>query len=330
MLPNLQNRLTFMDSESVDSALGSSSCSEELKVFLQSVIRRTGADQGQMYALDLSVSDSKMDAESLAKQSDRCFWFSGVQEPSKHPRAINIADLRRECLLTKARRCVIPLEKDHEPCGEIVLLFSGNVAGDPGSATLSQIAQEAVRLLDRISVREFAWKTLGLNLPLVGSSRSVQQLQIELARVSNVPYPLVLEAEFGSSDLELAAAVHCYGSRRSQPFVAIHGVFFRIDELGKQVEEVENGTLFIGSVDMLDNATQQTLLSMLRSRRESRNQPRLIVSTSVPLAQLEAEGRLCRFLRAELDVLQMRVPPLRERLEDLSSLFEYFLARHGF
>jgi two-component system, NtrC family, response regulator AtoC len=199
---------------------------------------------------------------------------------------------------------------------------------------------------------------------LVGESDGMQRLRATMrqlleaeARLQDGDAPAVLvRGETGTGKELVARALHFSGPRRAKPFVELNcaalpaqlleselfgherGAFTdaRERKLGL-VETAEGGTLFLDEIGDMEPALQSKLLKLLEERtvrrlgsvREQRVNVRIVAATHQPLDQLVREGRFRADLYFRLRVVQLELPPLRERGEDVLVLARQFLAQHA-
>jgi len=172
---------------------------------------------------------------------------------------------------------------------------------------------------------------------LVGGSAAMREVYKRVGRVCLATLPLVVEGEPGSGKELVARAVHAAGPRAAAPLVTVGAIaataLERGGESGSELEEAWRqacgGTLVLDEPAAWLPARQARLLALIGAADgvAEPQRPRLIVTSSQPLATARAEGRLPEPLALRLQVLTLRVPPLRERLEDLPALVAH-LSRH--
>jgi two-component system response regulator HydG len=155
------------------------------------------------------------------------------------------------------------------------------------------------------------------------SSPAMQRFGRVLVEAAQHSVPVLLVGERGTGKTTFARALHAMSARSSQPFV-------RVDcpaaspELAAHVRAARRGTLFLDEVAELPPATQASVLRFLHG---SRSLPaRLVASTRHDLEAEMAGGRFRKDLFYRLDVLEIRIPPLRERAEDILPIARAFLA----
>ena len=198
---------------------------------------------------------------------------------------------------------------------------------------------------------------LGESAPMLALKQTLAQLlQAESQmRDGDAPAVLVL-GETGAGKELVARALHFNGPRRARPFVELNcaalpaqlleselfgherGAFTdaRERKLGL-VETAEGGTLFLDEIGDMDIALQAKLLKLLEEKtvrrlgslREQRVDVRIVAATHRPLEALVRDGRFRADLYFRLRVVQVRLPPLRERGADILLLARHFLRHHA-
>ena len=217
--------------------------------------------------------------------------------------------------------------------------------------SLAKLLRTVERALDAGRRRRQAGKVLGSALTApVGKSKLMQQVRAELQQLAVNPSPLLLIGEPGSGREAFARYLHEHGPRAAAPFVPLIGsslreadvearLFGREEQGGGRVtgllEEAGSGTLFIHELEDLPGAAQRLLVGALESRQFTRlggSEPLALrarlLATAQPGVEQRAGGEtLRRDLLAHLNVLIMRVPPLREYAEDVPELLRHQVDR---
>jgi DNA-binding NtrC family response regulator len=190
--------------------------------------------------------------------------------------------------------------------------------------------------------------------PLIGSTRAMHDLRSRVERVAGTDFTVLLEGESGVGKELVARQIHDASRRRNGPFVAINcaaivetlveAELFGIEDRtatgvrgrrGK-FEHADGGTLFLDEVSDLSLAAQAKLLRAIQDLAVERVggngthkvDIRIIAATNRPLAPLVERGMFRSDLFYRLSGVDIRVPSLRERREDIIELARYFLARH--
>jgi len=185
----------------------------------------------------------------------------------------------------------------------------------------------------------------------------LRQLLRSEQRLLDGEAPAVLvRGETGTGKELVARALHFNGPRRERPFVELNcaalpaplleselfgherGAFTdaRERKLGL-VETAEGGTLFLDEIGDMEQPLQAKLLKLLEERtvrrlgsvREQKVDVRIVAATHRPLDQLVREGRFRADLYFRLRVVQLELPPLRERGQDILLLARHFIAHHA-
>jgi transcriptional regulator with PAS, ATPase and Fis domain len=195
---------------------------------------------------------------------------------------------------------------------------------------------------------------------IVGRSAAIEEMRRRLVRVARVEETVLVLGENGTGKDLVARAVHRRSGRSAGPFVSqncsamaetlldsalfgyVRGAFTgaSADRRGL-FEAADGGTLFLDEVGEMSPALQAKLLRVIEERAlvpvgsvvPRRVDVRVVAATNRDLGVLVRAGRFREDLLHRLSVLTVRVPPLRERLEDLPLLVSHFLdrlaVRHG-
>lgn len=191
---------------------------------------------------------------------------------------------------------------------------------------------------------------------MIGECQPMRQLKKLISRVAPGPSSILIAGESGTGKEVVARAIHKLSDRHAKPFIAINcaaipeqlleselfgyvkGAFTGASANGKTglVQAAHLGTLFLDEIGDMPIALQAKLLRVIESREI---QPvgascpipvdiRIISATNQKLEQYIAEGKFREDLYYRLNVIPLRLPPLRERGEDIELLIHYFLHLH--
>ncbi len=187
---------------------------------------------------------------------------------------------------------------------------------------------------------------------LIGKSPKMLELFSLLDSLSQLDTTVLILGETGTGKELVARAIHYNGPRRGQRFLAINcgalaeglleselfgyerGAFTgAVARHPGRFEQADGGTLFLDEIGEISSTMQVKLLRVLEEgevqriggREETKIDVRLIAATHQDLKDLVAQGRFRKDLYYRLNVVEVKLPPLRERLEDLPSLAEHFL-----
>ncbi|MDA1015888.1 MAG: sigma-54 dependent transcriptional regulator [Planctomycetota bacterium] len=187
---------------------------------------------------------------------------------------------------------------------------------------------------------------------IVGSSRALTELQATIRKVAVTNSNVLLVGETGTGKELYARAIHAGGPSGDERFLAASCGTRPIELLEAQLfgavrggtneqpgifRHAGSGTVFLDEIAELPMGTQSELVRAIEYHETMPVggsetvpvQPRIIVSTTRDLLREVAEGRFQEDLFYRLDGVKIRIPPLRERLDDIPELVEYFVARHS-
>ena len=186
---------------------------------------------------------------------------------------------------------------------------------------------------------------------LVGNSEAMVAIRGFIPKAAASHLPVLVEGESGVGKELVARAIHAASPRRQGAFVAVNCAALADELIDAElfghargaftgaalerrglIEEAHAGTLFLDEVSELAPRAQAKLLRVLQEgevRRVGENAPRrvdlrVVAATNRPLEREAAAGRFRHDLRFRLDVIRVRVPPLRERRCDIPDLAEHF------
>ena len=185
-------------------------------------------------------------------------------------------------------------------------------------------------------------------LPLIGSSPAMQDVYRIMARLMTTDLGVMISGESGTGKELVARALHSFGLRKDGPFVAINmasappdmietDLFGTASQPGPdgagKFEQAEGGTLFLDEVGDMPIAAQTRLLRVLQDgefsrvggREMQRANVRIIAATHQNLRQLVNEGSFREDLFYRLNIVPIRLPALRDRLDDIPDLARAFL-----
>jgi len=192
------------------------------------------------------------------------------------------------------------------------------------------------------------------DLPLIGRSPPMQEVYRTIARVVSNDLTVLILGESGTGKELVARAIHDFGARRGKPFVAINmaaiprelieselfgherGAFTGAQaRTAGRFEQAQGGTLFLDEIGDMPMEAQTRLLRVLQAgefttvggARSIRADVRIIAATHKDLPRLIADGGFREDLYYRLNVVPVRLPPLRQRTEDIAELSRHFLDR---
>ena len=191
-------------------------------------------------------------------------------------------------------------------------------------------------------------------LPLIGRSQAMQEIYRTIARLTTTDLTVMVNGESGTGKELVARALHDYGRRRSGPFVAINMAAIPRELIESELfghergsftgahnrsqgrfEQAAAGTLFLDEIGDMPPEAQTRLLRVLQEgeftsvggRAPIRANVRIVAATHRDLRQAIRAGQFREDLFYRLNVVPIRLPPLRERTDDVAVLARHFLDR---
>ncbi|MBC3271312.1 sigma-54-dependent Fis family transcriptional regulator [Pseudomonas sp. SWRI81] len=206
-------------------------------------------------------------------------------------------------------------------------------------------------VLENRALHEQADNRARLDATLLGVSRGLQTLRRQVLDLAALPVNVLIRGETGSGKELVARCLHDFGPRADKPFVALNCAaipeqLFEAELFGHEsgaftgasgkrigkLEYADGGTLFLDEIESMPLAQQVKLLRVLQEQKLERlgsNQSirvdlRIVAATKPDLLDEARAGRFREDLAYRLNVAELRLPPLRERREDIPLLFENF------
>ncbi len=190
--------------------------------------------------------------------------------------------------------------------------------------------------------------------PLIGQTPVMERLRATLRQLADADVDVLLEGETGVGKELAARSLHNLGRRRNREFVAVDCAALPADtleselfghELGAfngavrqrvgRIQQADRGTLFLDEIETLTPVAQGKFLRVLEEREITplgsnsvrTLDLRVVAAAKSDLSEAVAAGTFREDLLHRLDVVRVRIPPLRERRDDIPLLFAHFLAR---
>ncbi|QXI05083.1 sigma-54 dependent transcriptional regulator [Pseudomonas tensinigenes] len=206
-------------------------------------------------------------------------------------------------------------------------------------------------ILENRALHEQADNRAKLDATLLGVSRGLQTLRRQVLDLATLPVNVLIRGETGSGKELVARCLHDFGPRAAKPFVALNCAaipeqLFEAELFGHEsgaftgasgkrigkLEYADGGTLFLDEIESMPLAQQVKLLRVLQEQKLERlgsNQSirvdlRIVAATKPDLLDEARAGRFREDLAYRLNVAELRLPPLRDRREDIPLLFETF------
>lgn len=191
-------------------------------------------------------------------------------------------------------------------------------------------------------------------LPLIGRSAAMQDIYRALARLTQTDLTVMITGESGTGKELVARVLHDHGKRRNGPFIAINVAAIPRDLIESELfghekgaftgaqgraqgrfEQAEGGTLFLDEIGDMPLEAQTRLLRVLQQgeyttvggRTPIKTNVRIVAATHRDLKVQIQQGVFREDLYYRLNVVPLRLPPLRDRVEDIGDLTRFFLRR---
>jgi two-component system nitrogen regulation response regulator GlnG len=188
-------------------------------------------------------------------------------------------------------------------------------------------------------------------IPLVGRSPAMQEIYRTLARLMHIDLTVLINGESGTGKELVARALHDFGKRKGGPFVAINMAAIPRDLIESELfghekgaftganqrnvgrfEQAQGGTLFLDEIGDMPMEAQTRLLRVLQQgeyttvggRTPIKTNVRIVAATNKDLRGLIQQGLFREDLYFRLNVVPLRLPPLRERAADVPDLVRHF------
>lgn len=221
---------------------------------------------------------------------------------------------------------------------------------------LLEIAKRALErrslLLENRALRRRLAEASGLSRQLIGDSPQIEKLRHDIADLASTNVSVLLSGETGSGKEVVARALHDFGNRGANPFVAINcgaipealfeselfghiaGAFTGAQTSKEGAFEYANGgTVFLDEVTSLPHTMQVKLLRILQEKQVTRvgtNKPipidvRIIAATNEDIADAMSAERFRSDLYYRINTIELHIPPLRDRDRDIDALFSHFV-----
>lgn len=191
-------------------------------------------------------------------------------------------------------------------------------------------------------------------LPIIGRSTAMQEVYRIIARLTATDLTVMISGESGTGKELVARVLHDYGKRRDKPFVAVNMAAIPREQIEVELfgqdttapdgtprrtpgrfEQAYGGTLFLDEIGDMPFEAQTRLLRVLQEGEYTtlgggapvKTDVRIIAATNKNLNSLIEKGLFREDLFFRLNVVPLRLPPLRERLEDVPDLARHFLSK---
>lgn len=221
---------------------------------------------------------------------------------------------------------------------------------------LRELEQELMISLDVEEVNRILNEKAELPLRLVGGSPAMRNLLSLIRRAAPTPWTILIRGETGTGKEMIARLIHLLSPRAAKPFIAVNCAAMPENLVESELfghekgsftgavgrhrghfEVADGGTLLLDEVGELPAQAQAKLLRTLQEKKITRVggekeievNIRLLAATHRDLGEMVAQSNFREDLFYRLKVIELEIPPLRERREDISALIDELLLRHG-
>jgi two-component system C4-dicarboxylate transport response regulator DctD len=221
------------------------------------------------------------------------------------------------------------------------------------TGTVARAAEKRALVLENRRLRAAAAEAPA-DLPLIGDAPAIRRLRETIRQVAEADVDVLILGETGSGKEVVASLLHRWSRRNARPFVALNcgalpetvleselfgheaGAFTgAVKRRVGRIEHSSGGTLFLDEIESCSPALQVKLLRVLETREveplgtneRRRLDLRVVAATKADLADPAQRGDFRADLFYRLNVVTLRIPPLRERRDDIPLLFAHFLRR---
>lgn len=216
-------------------------------------------------------------------------------------------------------------------------------------ASIRNAVEKRRLVLDNRLLRTMASKT---DSPLIGDTPVIVKLRETIAQIAQADIDVLIEGETGTGKELVAVMLHRQSRRRGRPFIAVNcgalpDSLAELELFGRaygvvphdpkervgRIEASSSGTLFLDEIDSTSAAVQAHLLRVVEEREvvaigSLEPRPvnlRVIAASKIDLGQASATGGFRQDLYYRLNVVRLRLPPLREHRADIPQLFSHFV-----
>lgn len=219
-----------------------------------------------------------------------------------------------------------------------------------------QELEESVHIEEEAAEVAASMQQSELPLNIIGNSPPMKQLLSQLKRIAPTPWTVLISGDTGTGKGLLAKLLHELSPRKEEPLIDVNcaaipenlfeselfghvkGAFTGAEKSKKgRFEQAHKGTLFLDEIGDLPvplqakilHALQENIISRVGSEENIRVDVRLIAATNRNLSQLVEQGNFREDLYYRLNVLNLELPALSERREDIPALLDHFLNRYS-
>lgn len=246
----------------------------------------------------------------------------------------------RDQALDKAPCISYPILYQRRKIGDLHLVQSQQIS-EYDQNNLPFVTKTLALLIKRHQATTLSNRFLGKDLSLTGYSEHVLKLDAFIEKAASTSYPVIINGEFGSEKLSVASAIHYNSQLRFKPFIEINCSTPSTEEFQRNLilsfEKAQGGTIFLHDLDELSFPQQNLLTELLAASSEpglsgvkiqNVTNVRLMVSTTKMLPKMIVDNAFSRHLFEKFNFLNIRIPSLCERKEDIPFILEKLLNKY--
>jgi two-component system response regulator HydG len=219
-----------------------------------------------------------------------------------------------------------------------------------------RLEKENIALKVSLNMPFPAGKSTVAGFSFIAKSKVMRRVTDIIAGIQNSDCNVLISGESGTGKGLVAKLIHYTSGRKERPFLAVNCAIFTEELLASELfghekgaftgavsakqgllEIADNGTLFLDEIAEMTSALQAKLLKVIEDRefirvggtRSVKVDVRFIAATNQNLSAIISSGRFREDLYYRLNVMDIYIPPLRERKEDIAPLGRYFLGKHS-
>ncbi len=316
---------------------------DQLGAFLKASVKELSASQMYVsvnnFGCILANEDGDIFIDDQVNGSKSPFFIKGEGEKSHKVSALTTGKIDLDNVRNDL---TAPITYQGRSLGHIVCqMRQDGVDIQRNNIFLALLGREMAFHVMRHCVADNMNEQLGKEFLFLGLSPQLREVEVQIEQSSKVNLPVILHGEFGGELHHVASAIHFCSHRFEAPFIEINCAAKKMgwedSEPKKWLEQADGGTLFLNNIDQLEYKLQNQLSALLEiaasrwrlsSPVEGIPDVRIVAATHQDLSVLVSENKFYRQLYAEIDFLQIYIPSLRERRQDISVFINYFLRKH--
>lgn len=334
-------------------------------VTCKQLAEQTERHRADLQAIFSSLSDGiiMIDQEGVVQQSNQaylriCGFLEGDLAREKPDSTLPCAGLCRQTILKSIQTGTAQrLERfrcnRQDRHNQVVTITTSPVRNPDGNCTGIVVALRDETLIDELEGQLSTRKGFGR---IIGASIPMQKLYTQIEALADLPSTVLIQGESGTGKELVAEALHTSGSRAKRPFVKVNcsalsdtlleselfghvkGAFTgAISNRVGRFQKADSGTIFLDEIGDISPTMQMRLLRVLQEREFERVgdstsmkvDVRVIAATNQDLMERVRQGRFREDLYYRLNVVKMAIPPLRERMEDVTHLVAHFIEQYA-